>query len=83
MKPKKLIINTKTQKYPIFIGSNLIPKLSNLIKDSSINFDKCLLLIDKNISKNIISQIKKSLGNKKIFFFFIKASEINKNQKKY
>ena len=81
MKPKKLIINTKTQKYPIFIGSNLIPKLSNLIKDSSINFDKCLLLIDKNISKNIISQIKKSLGNKKIFFFFIKASEINKNQK--
>ena len=81
MKPKKLIINTKTQKYPIIIGSNLMSSLSNLIKNNLINFDKCLLLVDKNISKKVIFQIKKNFKNKKIYTYLIKVNEINKNQK--
>jgi 3-dehydroquinate synthase len=79
MKPIKLKINTKTQQYPIIIGSNLIFNISKIIKDNSINFKKCLVIIDKNISKKIISQIKKSLNKKKIYIHFFKADEINKN----
>ena len=83
MKIKKIIIKTKTQKYQILIGPNLIKKLKVLFKKNSISFNKCLLLIDKNIPKKNIQLIKKSLvqKDKKIYFHWIKASETNKNQK--
>ena len=79
MKPIKLIIKTKTQKYPIIIGFNLVLNISKIIKDNSINFKKCLLIVDKNISIKIIKKIKESLKNKKIYFHVFKANEINKN----
>ena len=81
MKQNKLVIKTKTEKYPIIIGSNLISNISKILKDNLINFEKCLLVIDKNIPKKSIKKIKKSLKNKKKFFYFINASEKNKNQK--
>jgi 3-dehydroquinate synthase len=81
MKPTILKINTGTESYPIIIGSNLISKLSNLININSINFEKSLLLVDRNIPKKMLSQIKNSLGNKKIFIKFIIANEKNKDQK--
>ena len=65
MKIKKLIINTKSQKYPILIGANLISKLPKLILDNSIKFEKCLFVIDKNVPKNKISKINKSFKIKK------------------
>ena len=80
MKPIKLKINTKTQEYPIIIGSNLISSISKLAKKNSLNFKKCLLIIDKNVPKKIISKIRKSLIKKKLYIYFFKASEINKNQ---
>ena len=80
MKPTKLKINTRTQKYSIIIGSNLISKISSITKNNSIDFKKCLLVVDKNISKKIISKIRMSLNKKKLYVYFFKASEINKNQ---
>ena len=74
MKPIKLKINTKTQKYSIFIGSNLGSNVSKILRENSINFKQCLLVIDKNISKNFISKIKKSLKKKKLYIHFFKAN---------
>jgi 3-dehydroquinate synthase len=79
MKPIKLKINTKTQKYSIIIGSNLGTNISKILKENSINFKKCLLIIDKSISKQFISKIKKSLNKKNIYVHLFKANEINKN----
>lgn len=79
MKPIKLKINTKTQNYSIIIGSNLISNISKIIKDNSIDFKKCLLVVDKNISKQSVSKIKKSLNQKKLYVHNFKANEINKN----
>ena len=81
MKPIKLIVKTKSQEYPIIIGSNLVSKVALLIKNNSIKFNKCLLLVDKNVPKKIVIKIKKTLKNKDIFFHFINANEKNKNQK--
>ena len=72
MKPIKLRINTKTQKYSIVIGSNLGSNISKILRKNSINFKQCLLVIDKNISKNFISKIKKSLNKKKLYIHFIR-----------
>ena len=80
MKPIKLKINTKTQTYPIIIGSNLVSNISNIAKNNSLNFKKCLLVIDKNISSKIITKVKKSLIKKNLTIYFFKASEKNKSQ---
>ena len=79
MKPIKLKINTKTQQYPIIIGSYLSSNIAKIIKDNSISFKQCLLVVDANVPKKIVSKIKKSLNKKKIFIHFFRASEINKN----
>ena len=79
MRQIKLKIKTKTQEYPIIIGSNLISNISKIIKNNSLNFKQCLLVVDTNISKKIIVKVKKSLNKKNIYVYFYKASEINKN----
>ena len=81
MKPIRLKINTKTQQYPIIIGSNLVSNILRIIRDNSLDFKQCLLVVDKNISANIVSKIKKDLNKKKIYIHFFKASESNKNLK--
>jgi 3-dehydroquinate synthase/shikimate kinase/3-dehydroquinate synthase len=78
MKAIKLNIKTKTQKYPIIIGSNLIVNLSKVFKNNSIKFKKCLIVIDINVPKKIIFNIKKSI-KKNTYIHFFQASEVNKN----
>ncbi len=79
MKQTKLNIATKTKKYPIIIGSNLTSSISKIFKLNSIDFDKCLIVIDRGVPKKFVSNIKKSLKNKKIYVLFFNASEKNKN----
>ena len=79
MKQTRLNIITKTEKYPIIIGSNLTSSVSKIFKLNSIDFDKCLIVIDKGVPRKFISNIKKSLKNKKIYMFFFNASEKSKN----
>ena len=77
---KKLKINTGSHKYNVIIGNDLISKLSKLFSTNSIEFKKCLLLIDKRVPKNFIDKIKKSLKCEKTFYRF-NANEKNKNIK--
>ncbi len=79
MKQTRLNIVTKTEKYPIIIGSNLTSSISKIFKSNSIDFDKCLIVVDKNVPKKFVSNIKRSLKNKSIFVLFFNASEKNKN----
>jgi len=81
MKPIELRVNTRSQKYPIVIGPNLISKIQKIISKNLIYFKKCLLVIDKNVPKKMISKLKKSLKNKKVYVLLIHATEKNKNQK--
>ena len=80
MKPTKLTVKTKSETYPIIIGSNLIKDLLKYLIKSSINFDQCLLLIDKKVPGRMIAKITKSLKRKKISKFIFNANEKNKNQ---
>ena len=82
MKPIKLIIKTKSEIYPIIIGKNLVKNLSKILSENSINFNKCLLVIDTKISKRTISKITNSLKRKKVFKYYYEANERNKNQNK-
>ena len=81
MKIIKIQIKTKSQRYPIFIGSNIIYSLDKILKKEKLNFNKCLIIADSKISKIKINKIAQSLKNKKIVIFYYKANEKNKDQK--
>jgi len=81
MKPIKLSIKTNLHNYPILIGHKLVSKVSKIMKDNHIEFEKCLLVTDKKVPKKLVNKIVKSFKNKKIFFYKINANEKNKNQK--
>jgi len=54
MSQSKIKVRTTTQSYNIIIGNNLIKNLSKILKDNSMNFKKCLLVIDKKVPKKKI-----------------------------
>jgi len=79
MKKNKLNVKTKSQKYPIIIGSGLNKIIGKIIRKNMKNFHKCFLIIDKKVPKKFIISIKKSLKQKKIYTYLFNASEANKN----
>ncbi|MDA9598627.1 3-dehydroquinate synthase, partial [Candidatus Pelagibacter sp.] len=77
MKPIKLKVKTKLDNYSIIIGSNIIKNLQKYLNENSINYAKCLLVIDKKIPKKMISKITNSLKRKNIYKFLFNANEKN------
>ena len=77
----KLYVKTGNQKYPIFIGNNILNKLKTILKENSINFKQCLLVVDKNVPKKLIDKVLNSLPKEKISLHYFNSSEKNKNQK--
>ena len=77
----KLQIKTGNQRYPIFIGKNILRKLRTILRDNRIYFNQCLIIIDKNVPKKPVDKILDSLAKKKIFLHYFDSSEKNKNQK--
>jgi len=53
MKVSKLKIKTKNQSYNVIVGSNIIKNLSKIFNDNSINFKKCLLVIDNKVPNKL------------------------------
>ena len=81
MKHIKLSIKTKSENYPIIIGSNIVKDLATYLNKNSIYFNQCLLIIDKKVPNKMISKITRSLKKKKISKFLFNANEKNKNLK--
>jgi len=77
----KLQVKTGNQKYPIFIGNNILNKLKTILKKNLINFNQCLVIADKNVPKKLVDKVLNSLPKKKIFLHYFNSSEKNKNQK--
>jgi len=77
----KLKVKTGSNKYPIFIGNNILNKLKVILKENSINFNQCLVVIDKNVPKKLTLKVLNCLPKKKISLHYFKSNEKNKNQK--
>ena len=81
MKPIKLNVKTKSENYPIIIGSNIIKNLASYLNKNSIKFNQCLLIIDKEVPNKMILKVIRSLKKKKISKFLFNANEKNKSLK--
>ncbi|MDC3036533.1 3-dehydroquinate synthase [Candidatus Pelagibacter sp.] len=81
MRPIKIKIKTESEAYSIIIGSNIIKSLSRYLRNNQINFNKCILIIDKKIPSKKISLITNSLKGKEILKYYFNSNEKNKNFK--
>ena len=81
MNAVKLKVKTNNNKYPIIIGNGVIGKLSKLLRESSINFNQCLIVVDNKVPKNLVKKIFLLLPKKNTTIHYFKANELNKNQK--
>ena len=81
MKTHNIIINTKTKKYPIVIGSNIIRNISKILFSQKINFEKCLIVSDNNIPIKLKSNLINNINVKSKIIYNFTASEKNKNYK--
>ena len=81
MSPIKLNVKTGSQKYPIYIGKDILNKLKKFLGENSINFNQCLVIADKNVPKKLINKVLNSLPKKKTYLHYFNSSEKNKNQK--
>ena len=79
MQTRNIKINTKTKKYSIIIGSNIIQNISRILDKQKIYFEKCLIVIDKNIPVKFKKTLIKKLKAKKIIIYKFYAIEKNKN----
>ncbi|MDA7732213.1 3-dehydroquinate synthase [Candidatus Pelagibacter sp.] len=77
----KLKVSTSSQKYLIIIGNNILNKINKFFKESSINFNQCLLVVDKNVPRNLVKKALKSLPKGSVTIHYFNANEKNKNQK--
>ena len=81
MRKIKLLIKTKSKKYPIIIGSNISKDISNILKSNNISFEKSLIICDTKVPKKKLKIIKDRINSKKNFVHFFKANEKNKSLK--
>ena len=62
----KLQVKTNNQKYPIYIGNNILDKLKIILKQNLINFNQCLVIADKNVPQKLINKVLHFLPKKKV-----------------
>ena len=77
----KIKIRTKNQSYNVIVGNNLVKDLLKILKNNSIIFNKCLLVIDSKIPKKFINKINFLFKKKKIFFTFLIQVKSTKTKK--
>ena len=81
MKLNNILINTKTKKYSVLIGYNIIKNISNILISQNLKFKKCLIIIDKNIPFKFKNDLTKRIKTKKKIIYIFNANEKNKNYK--
>jgi len=77
----KLQIKTNSQKYSILIGYNILHKIPKLLNENLIDFNQCLVVVDKNVPKKLVNKVLSYLPKKRVTLHYFNSSEKNKNQK--
>ena len=79
MKNYKIIIKTKSKKYSIIIGKNILKNIKSYFTKERIDFKKCLIVADKKIPKKFLNSVKNNFNKKGFIIYCFASSEKNKN----
>ena len=81
MKRIELKINTKTKKYSVIVGSNILKNFNKICSKKKIIFEKSLIIIDKNVPNLLKKKLINNLKSQKKILYIFNANEKNKNFK--
>ena len=81
MKNNKVLVNTKSKSYPIFIGDRNISSTGSLIKKKLPKVKKICVIVDKNVPKEIFIKLKNSLKKYDVIIHKLSVNERIKNFK--
>ena len=81
MKRIELKINTKTKKYSVIVGSNILKNFNKIFSKKKIIFEKSLIIIDKNVPNLLKKKLINNLKSQKKILYIFNANEKNKNFK--
>ena len=76
----KLQIKTASKNYQIIIGKDILNKTKTILNSNNINFNKCLIVVDKKVPKKNLLRLKNQIKSKKTIIYLFSSSERNKNQ---
>ena len=75
---KILKVNTKSKKYKIYFGYNIISQFSKIVKKEKIKFKKSLIIADKSVPKKFVKKIYSKIKSEKKIILYFNSSEKNK-----
>ena len=81
MKNNKVLVNTKSKSYPIFIGDRNISSTGSLIKKKLPKVKKICVIVDKNVPQEIFIKLKNSLKKYDVIIHKLSVNERIKNFK--
>jgi 3-dehydroquinate synthase len=81
MKSNKIIVNTKSKTYPIFIGNKNIKLVGSLIKKKLPKVKKICVIVDKKVPQEIFMKLKNSLKRYDVKIYKLSVNEKIKNFK--
>ena len=81
MRHNRLKIQTSSNKYSIYIGTNLSNKIKTILDNEKIFFNKVLIIYDSKIKLKEISKIKLKLKKKNVFVYKFVSNEKSKSFK--
>ncbi len=81
MKNSKILIKTKSKKYPIYFGNKILGTAGNIIKNNIPNVKKVCIITDTNLPKASLRNLTSSLKKYNVKIYKLRVSEKIKNIK--
>tara|TARA_B100000029_G_scaffold513736_1_gene614200 strand:+ start:505 stop:1614 length:1110 start_codon:yes stop_codon:yes gene_type:complete len=81
MKNNKLVIKTKSKKYPVYFGNNILNRTGGLIKKKLPGVKKICIIADNKVPKIYLKKLIKSLKKYEIKIYKLIANEKTKSLK--
>ena len=81
MKNNKLIIKTKSKKYPVYFGHNILNRTGRLIKKTLPGVKKICVIADNKVPKIYLKKLIKSLKKYEVKIYKLIANEKTKSLK--
>jgi len=81
MKSNRVLVNTKSKTYPIFIGDKNITSISSLIRKKLPKVKKIFIIADKKVPKKIFIKLRNSLKKYDVKIYKLTVNEKIKNFK--
>ena len=79
MRHNRLKIQTSSNKYSIYIGTNISDKIKTILNNEKIFFNKVLIIYDSKIKFKEVLKIKLKLRKKEVLIYKFVSNEKSKN----